>query len=132
MSCRSSSDFTSNCASFLPHSLYDYRYGSILAGKFDYNDENWSLVSGAAKDFINNLLIVSPDKRMTAKDALTHPWLSTTADVDLLPQVRKNFKKTFKKAILAVKMLNRLERLQGTSSNELATNEDKTAEEKKA
>jgi calcium/calmodulin-dependent protein kinase I len=108
----------------LAHFLY--RYGSILAGKFDYNDENWSLVSEAAKDFINHLLVVSPDKRMTAKDALAHPWLSTTANVDLLPQVRKNFKarRTFKKAILAVNMMKKMEKLKGSSNNNLRSSED--------
>jgi hypothetical protein len=40
---------------------------------------------------------------MTAKEALLHPWMQTTVEVDLLPNVRKNFnpKRTFKKAIIA-------------------------------
>lgn len=94
--------------------IYLIRYASILSGKYDYNEENFSLISDSAKDFIDKLLIVSPDKRMMAKEALQHPWLSTKATVDLLPQVRKNFKAkgTLKKAFLAVKLLNRLEKLQ--------------------
>ena len=40
---------------------------------------------------------------MTAKEALKHEWLNTEKDVNLLPNVRKNFnaKRTFKKAVLA-------------------------------
>ena len=29
-----------------------------------------------AKDFVRRLLVVDPAQRMTAKDALKHPWLS--------------------------------------------------------
>ena len=80
-----------------------------MAADYDYNDD-WALISDAAKDFIDNLLKLLPDKRMTAKVALEHPWLSTKSDVNLLPQVRKNFKakQTLKKAVLAVNMMNRL------------------------
>jgi hypothetical protein len=44
----------------------------------------------------------------------------------LLPQVRKNFKarRTFKKAILAVNMMKKLEKLQGSSNNNLRSSED--------
>jgi hypothetical protein len=36
---------------------------------------------------------------MTVSQALKHPWLNNMANVDLLPNVRKNFnaKRTFKK-----------------------------------
>lgn len=47
---------------------------------------------------------------MTASQALAHPWINTTASVDLLPSVRKNFdaKKTFRKAALAIAMTQHL------------------------
>jgi serine/threonine protein kinase len=32
-----------------------------------------------AKDFITKLLVVDPKKRMTAKQALEHPWLAGAA-----------------------------------------------------
>jgi serine/threonine protein kinase len=64
-----------------------------------------------AKDFVTKLLLVNPEQRMTAKVALTHPWLKTQVKVDLLPNVKKNFnaRKTFKKAVLAVTALNKVQ-----------------------
>ncbi len=52
-----------------------------------------------AKDFIGKLLCVDQAKRLTASDALKHPWLATVHGFDLLPSVKKNFnaKRTFKK-----------------------------------
>ncbi|ORX71895.1 Pkinase-domain-containing protein, partial [Linderina pennispora] len=37
--------------------------------------EHWCQVSPAAQHFIASLLVYSPDRRMTAKQALKHPWL---------------------------------------------------------
>ena len=85
-------------------------YQAIVSGKYEFEPEWWDLVSSEAKDFISKLLMVNPDKRMTAKEARQHPWMSTRNAVDLLPNVRKNFnaKLTFKKAILAVAGMNRM------------------------
>ncbi|KAJ2860793.1 Calcium/calmodulin-dependent protein kinase type I [Coemansia erecta] len=35
----------------------------------------WERISPLAKDFISSLLVYSPEKRMTARQALAHPWL---------------------------------------------------------
>ena len=40
--------------------------------------ERWANVSENAKDFIANLLRVDPSRRMTAEEALMHPWLAGT------------------------------------------------------
>ncbi|KAI8928586.1 kinase-like domain-containing protein [Entophlyctis helioformis] len=84
-------------------------YQSIVSGKFEFDEEYWGHVSSLAKEFISRLLIVDPSKRMTAKEALMHPWLSTQESVDLLPNVIKNFnaKKTFKKAVFAIASIQR-------------------------
>jgi len=47
---------------------------AIRKGSFHYNHEPFKKVSDAAKDFINNLLALSPEKRPTAEEALKHPW----------------------------------------------------------
>lgn len=85
-------------------------YQNIMKGKYEYPEEYWGEISHQAKDFISRLLVVNPNKRMTAHEALSHPWLETTSTVDVLPNVRKNFnpKRTFKKAVLAVQSLNKM------------------------
>ncbi|KAI9504789.1 Calcium/calmodulin-dependent protein kinase type I [Coemansia spiralis] len=37
--------------------------------------EHWSKITPMARHFISSLLVYSPEKRMTAKQALNHPWL---------------------------------------------------------
>lgn len=42
--------------------------------------QNWKDISSLAKDFIDKLLVLETNERMTAAQALTHPWLvSNTA-----------------------------------------------------
>lgn len=41
-----------------------------------YPAEEWAEVSDDAKDFINRLVTYDPEKRMSAKEALAHKWLS--------------------------------------------------------
>ncbi len=50
-------------------------FEQIMAGKFDYPAEYWSSISAQAKDFISQLLLVDTKKRLTAEQALQHPWL---------------------------------------------------------
>lgn len=68
-----------------------------------------------ARDFINRCLVIDQTKRMTASEALAHPWLAQrvpeasaqqqTQRPDLLPSLRKNFnaKRTWKRAIMGVR-----------------------------
>lgn len=46
----------------------------VSRGVFDYDGEEWDDISNEAKDLINKL-IVRPERRMTAAEALQHPWL---------------------------------------------------------
>lgn len=54
-------------------------FEQIMEANFDYPEEYWGTVSKEAKDFINKLLVVDSDKRLTASDALRHPWLAAGA-----------------------------------------------------
>eukprot|EP00951_Prasinocladus_malaysianus_P030459 scaffold287019_cov45-Prasinocladus_malaysianus.AAC.1 len=40
-----------------------------------YSDPAWYLISEGAIDLINRCLTVDPDVRITARDALNHPWM---------------------------------------------------------
>ncbi|XP_041103102.1 serine/threonine-protein kinase H1-like [Polyodon spathula] len=54
-------------------------YRMILKGKYSFAGDPWSSVSNLAKDYINRLLTVDPSERMTATQALKHPWIVTMA-----------------------------------------------------
>jgi serine/threonine protein kinase len=51
-------------------------YRRILAASYEFHPENWSEVSAEAKDLIRKLLVVNPNDRLTAAQALQHPWLA--------------------------------------------------------
>lgn len=51
-------------------------YAQIKAGAFDYPSPEWDTVTAEAKNLINSMLTVNPAKRITASQALRHPWIS--------------------------------------------------------
>ncbi|XP_017554093.1 phosphorylase kinase, gamma 1b (muscle) isoform X2 [Pygocentrus nattereri] len=46
----------------------------ILAGKYDFSSPEWDDRSDTVKDLISRLLVVDPQSRYTATDALNHPF----------------------------------------------------------
>ena len=46
----------------------------VKKGKFQKNEERWKNSSLEVRDLINKLLVYEPEKRLTAKEALKHPW----------------------------------------------------------
>ena len=50
---------------------------SILIGKYDTTLDTYKTLSNNAKDLITKLLTFNPAERITAKDALMHPWFKT-------------------------------------------------------
>nr|XP_020457551.1 serine/threonine-protein kinase H1-like [Monopterus albus] len=54
-------------------------YRSIVRRKYSFHGEPWPSVSNLAKDFIQRLLVVDPGTRLTADQAIHHPWLVTMA-----------------------------------------------------
>ena len=90
---------------------------AIVHGEYAFEPEvYWAGVSDSALDFINRLLTVDPASRMTPAQALDHPWLATDAarvqgeQKDLLPDIKSAFnaKRTFRKAVHGIRLINRL------------------------
>uniref|UniRef100_UPI0037E80F6D serine/threonine-protein kinase H1-like n=1 Tax=Semicossyphus pulcher TaxID=241346 RepID=UPI0037E80F6D len=54
-------------------------YRSIVRGKYSFHGDPWPSVSNLAKDFIQRLLPVDPATRLTADQAIRHPWVATMA-----------------------------------------------------
>lgn len=91
---------------------------AILNADYSFQPvDYWRGVSDHAKDFINRCLTVDPSKRMTAHDALSHPFvagdnINPVGDKgqNLLPTVKKNFnaRRTLHAAIDTVRAINKL------------------------
>ena len=50
----------------------------VKKGKFDLAKYPWGVISNEAKDLIKKLIEVDPTKRLSAEDALQHPWFELT------------------------------------------------------
>ncbi|XP_034937572.1 calcium/calmodulin-dependent protein kinase type II alpha chain isoform X28 [Chelonus insularis] len=50
-------------------------YSQIKAGAYDYPSPEWDTVTPEARNLINQMLTVNPTKRITASEALRHPWI---------------------------------------------------------
>merc|ERR1719321_1458133 len=48
----------------------------IRKGNYTMYEQEWAPVSIQARHFVQNLLVFAPDKRMTAAEALRHPWIA--------------------------------------------------------
>ncbi|KAJ3407474.1 hypothetical protein HDU80_008658 [Chytriomyces hyalinus] len=84
-------------------------FEEIVACRYAFEDEDWGQISESAKDLISKLLTVDPEKRLTAAEALKHPWLDVDREVDILPTVKKNLaSRRLGKATNAIRVVNRL------------------------
>ena len=72
-------------------------YQSVKEGKYNFDNEKWDEISNDAKDLINHLLIKDINKRYSAKQALSHPWIlkhrrNKIIDKQKLTEVVKNLR----------------------------------------
>uniref|UniRef100_A0A3P8V9I4 calcium/calmodulin-dependent protein kinase n=2 Tax=Percomorphaceae TaxID=1489872 RepID=A0A3P8V9I4_CYNSE len=56
-------------------------YQQIKAGAYDFPSPEWDTVTPEAKDLINKMLTINPSKRITATEALKHPWICQRSTV---------------------------------------------------
>mmetsp|Transcript_7744 Transcript_7744/g.11286 ORF Transcript_7744/g.11286 Transcript_7744/m.11286 type:complete len:475 (+) Transcript_7744:86-1510(+) len=102
-------------------------FRKIRKGQFEFHDEYWSNVSNEAKQLISSLLTVSPEKRLSAVDSLTHPWI-VGSDADLagkdlgtnLDRLKTfNAKRKFRAGVNAIILANKLESLGKNFKNDM-------------
>jgi calcium-dependent protein kinase len=55
---------------------------SVLLGKFAIDEPEWAEVSADAKDLVSKLLTYDSNKRISALNALCHPWIKRVATVE--------------------------------------------------
>uniref|UniRef100_A0A8C7H0F4 calcium/calmodulin-dependent protein kinase n=1 Tax=Oncorhynchus kisutch TaxID=8019 RepID=A0A8C7H0F4_ONCKI len=56
-------------------------YQQIKAGAYDFPSPEWDTVTPEAKNLINQMLTINPSKRITADQALKHPWICQRSTV---------------------------------------------------
>lgn len=84
--------------------------------EYEFHPEYWSTVSEDAKSLIRSLLTLDPDARLTAKQALEHPWIHSEDEVlrasslqlNLKELKRYNVKRKFRAAARAIIAVNRM------------------------
>ena len=87
-------------------------FNLISNATFDYPSPYWDGVGADVKNLIDGLLVVDPALRLTAKQALQHPWItredhSVEAMKSAQAQLKKyNTRRRFRGAIRAVQMAN--------------------------
>ncbi|XP_054809046.1 CDPK-related kinase 5 [Prosopis cineraria] len=58
-------------------------FRAVLKADPTFDEPPWPSLSAEAKDFVKRLLIKDPRKRMTAAQALSHPWIKNYEDVEV-------------------------------------------------
>ena len=57
------------------------KYGRVTEDDFGFDCYEWDTVSTKARDFVRACLTYNPAKRLSAKDALEHPWMKHVSNV---------------------------------------------------
>ncbi|PIN08903.1 Ca2+/calmodulin-dependent protein kinase, EF-Hand protein superfamily [Handroanthus impetiginosus] len=60
-------------------------FKEVLRNKPDFRRKPWPQISNAAKDFVKKLLIKDPRARLTAAQALSHPWVREGGEASEIP-----------------------------------------------
>lgn len=105
----------------------------ITSGVYEYDEEYWMdisdqgkardikwfdpiLKSDKAKDFIDSLLTYNPNARITAEEALRHPWITgeQERETNLAPIIRKgaNSHRSFRSIVTAMTLLSHWKHLE--------------------
>lgn len=58
-------------------------FRKVRLGEYTFFEEDWVGISQESQDLISKLLVVDPDRRLTAPQALKHKWISGVKDSDL-------------------------------------------------
>uniref|UniRef100_H2UVZ3 calcium/calmodulin-dependent protein kinase n=1 Tax=Takifugu rubripes TaxID=31033 RepID=H2UVZ3_TAKRU len=88
-------------------------YQQIKAGAYDFPSPEWDTVTPEAKNLINQMLTINPAKRITAQEALKHPWVCVsvptcgTSSVRLCCLLQPSSSRCLSGAILTTMLVSR-------------------------
>ncbi|KAK6175625.1 hypothetical protein SNE40_014041 [Patella caerulea] len=83
-------------------------FKKIIKSDYEFDSPYWDAISENAKDLIRKMLMLEPNKRITAEQALKHPWVMGLATKNIhmeeaVVQIKTfNAKRKLKKATEAV------------------------------
>ncbi|CAG8550297.1 21484_t:CDS:2 [Racocetra persica] len=98
-------------------------FNCILKGQYEFDEDYWNHISNEAKDLINKMLTYNPDERITAHDALKHPWFEYAAklNIDSNHHTRSETvsypRASLKKAIHVIQGVTKMRRISKTLVN---------------
>ncbi|CAG8538034.1 8129_t:CDS:2 [Cetraspora pellucida] len=104
-------------------------FNCILKGSYEFDEDYWDDISNEAKDLINKMLTYNPDERITAHDALKHPWFEYAAKMTIEKTIANGHqtrsrsdgvsypRATLKKAIHVIQGVTRMRRISKTLVN---------------
>lgn len=73
---------------FQPDDQHDLN-DNICHARYSFRqDEGWAHVSALARDLVARLLVLDPNKRLSAQQVLEHPWLVAAAAMPIKPVVK--------------------------------------------
>jgi len=109
-------------------------FRKIVSGKYEFAAEDWANVSEDAKDLVRRLLVLNPDERMTANEAVRHKWLCDSRhhlsmnDLQCASQRLKTFNARMKlrSAMIALDWVSSLKRMSWMSNRSLVNSVDGT------
>ncbi|KAL5016502.1 hypothetical protein ScPMuIL_006091 [Solemya velum] len=76
----------------------------IMQANYTFGSPEWDDISQIPKDLISNLLQIDPKKRLTAKEALEHPFFKREA----APEKKFHARRVFRAGIICVRFYHRL------------------------
>uniref|UniRef100_A0A668UHF6 Protein kinase domain-containing protein n=1 Tax=Oreochromis aureus TaxID=47969 RepID=A0A668UHF6_OREAU len=94
-------------------------YRSIVRGKYSFRGNPWPSVSNLAKDFILRLLVLDPATRLTAEQAVRHPWVVTMASSSSMTNLHRSISQNLRQR--ASRSSSRCPSSTTTSSTDLST-----------
>nr|KAJ0215760.1 hypothetical protein LSAT_V11C300129870 [Lactuca sativa] len=60
-------------------------FKEVLRNKPDFRRKPWPTISDSGKDFVRKLLMKNPRARLTAAQALSHPWVREDGNASVIP-----------------------------------------------
>lgn len=101
----------------------------ILDGSYSFHPARWEHVSDEAKNLVSKLLVVNERARLTAAEALAHPWFTEStsrraamvSDIsdNLLPMRKFNAMRKLRGAVHTIILTNRMRKLCASSSRQV-------------
>ena len=85
----------------------------VIIGEYDLKTSPFDKLSSSGKDLIQKLLMIDPQKRLSAQEALAHPWFKENKSKELFNRIKDE--STIKKMIQNLKAYKRDSIIQETA-----------------